>query len=34
MTLKYIDDVDVIIVDDILEKNNRKLTIFHERVND
>ena len=34
MTLKYIDDVNVIIVDDILEKNNRKLTILHERAND
>ena len=34
MTLEYIDDVNVIIVNDIFEKNNRKLTILHERAND
>ena len=34
VTLKYIDDVDVIIVNDIFEKNNRKLTVFHERASD
>ena len=34
VTLKYIDDVDVIIVNDIFEKNNRKLIILHERASD
>ena len=34
MTIKYIDDVKIIVENEILEKNNRKLTTFHERVRD
>ena len=32
ITIKYIDDVKIIVENKIIEKNNRKLTIFHERV--
>ena len=32
ITIKYIDDVKIIVENKIFEKNNRKLTFFHERV--